>query len=163
MDQPVVPSIPSVCPTPTTAPPVMAGSMEARCPYRVVMPAPWSTMTWLPYPLPLSPAWVTVPLAAATTGLWGVARSTPLCRLVVAPVTGSRRIPNPDVIVYWVSTNGTRHCPVAGSVPPQWTVLWTATAGTITAPAANTRPNGPPRATASTAATTATVLSISGG
>ena len=109
MDQPVVPSIPSVCPTPTTAPLVMAWSMEARCPYSVVMPAPCSTMTWLPYPLPLSPAWVTVPLAAVTTGLCGVARSTPLCRLVVAPVTGSRRIPNPDVIVYWVSPMKQRH------------------------------------------------------
>ena len=69
MDQPVLPSTPRVCPIATTAPGVMVGSMLARCPYRVVVPAPWSMMTWLPNPFPLSPAQLTVPPAAETTGL----------------------------------------------------------------------------------------------
>ena len=40
---------------------------------------------------------VTVPVEAATTGLCAVARSTPSCKAVAAPVTGSTRIPNPEV------------------------------------------------------------------
>ena len=41
--------------------------ISCPCPYKVTIPSPWFIITQLPYPL-ITPAYVTIPSAAATTG-----------------------------------------------------------------------------------------------
>ena len=117
------------------------------------MPPPWSTSTALPYP-PRSPAAVTVPDAAATTGpgTGRETRSTPACSLHSWWI-GWNRIPNTEVRTY-ACWNGGRQCPLAATVVVQSRRCCSATAGAMTAARTTAAPSGPASRTAARAAIT---------